>query len=68
MGARIDTDDVIDAQGIADLQRLLADNVQLLPGAQINRGNPRLWLLVKRGAGFPITRGRDLVVNRSSGR
>ena len=37
----------------ADLQELLADNVELLPGAQINPSNPRKWLLVKREAGIP---------------
>lgn len=31
----------------AELQALLADNVQLLPGAQIDRENPRRWLLIK---------------------
>jgi predicted nucleotidyltransferase len=35
----------------AELQELLARNVDLLPGAQINRDSPRRWLLVKREAG-----------------
>jgi hypothetical protein len=35
----------------ADLQKLLADNIDLLPGAQINPANPRRWLLIKREAG-----------------
>jgi hypothetical protein len=35
----------------ADLQRLLADHVHILPGAQINRDRPRRWLLIKREAG-----------------
>ena len=37
----------------AEFQKLLADNPHLLPGAQIDRDNPRRWLLVKRGAGVP---------------
>lgn len=37
----------------ADLQKLLADHVYLLPGAQINRDSPRRWLLIKREAGIP---------------
>jgi hypothetical protein len=41
----------------AQLQELLANNVQLLPGAQINRDNPRRWLLVKREAGVPNHEG-----------
>ena len=41
----------------ADLKGLLVDNVQLLPGAQINRDNPRRWLLVKREAGVPNHEG-----------
>jgi hypothetical protein len=41
----------------ADLQELLADNVELLPGAQINPSNPRKWLLVKREAGIPNHEG-----------
>jgi hypothetical protein len=41
----------------AELQALLADNVQLLPGAQIDRDNPRRWLLIKREAGVPDHEG-----------
>lgn len=41
----------------ADLQKLLADHVHLLPGAQVNRDNPRRWLLVKREAGIPNQEG-----------
>lgn len=37
----------------ADLQKLLADHVHLLPGAQINWDSPRRWLLIKREAGIP---------------
>jgi hypothetical protein len=37
----------------AQLQELLAGNLDLLPGAQIDRDNPRRWLLVKREAGIP---------------
>ncbi len=37
----------------AELQELLAGNIHLLPGAQINRDNPRRWLLIKREAGVP---------------
>lgn len=37
----------------AELQELLAENVQLLPGAQIDRENPRRWQLIKREAGIP---------------
>ena len=37
----------------AELQELLARNVDLLPGAQIDRDKPRRWLLVKREAGIP---------------
>ncbi len=37
----------------ADLQKLLADDVRLLPGAQINRDSPRRWLLIKREARMP---------------
>jgi hypothetical protein len=40
-----------------ELQELLADNVQLLPGALINRDNPRRWLLIKREAGVPNREG-----------
>jgi hypothetical protein len=41
----------------ADLQELLADHVDLLPGAQINRDSPRRWLLIKREAGIPNQEG-----------
>lgn len=41
----------------ADLQALLAANVHLLPGAQINQESPRRWLLVKREAGVPNREG-----------
>jgi hypothetical protein len=41
----------------ADLQKLLADHVDLLPGAQVNRSSPRRWLLVKREAGIPNQEG-----------
>ena len=41
----------------ADLQKLLADHVHLLPGAQINRDSPRRWLLIKREAGIPNQEG-----------
>ncbi len=41
----------------AELQKLLADNIHLLPGAQINRENPRRWLLIKREAGVPNQEG-----------
>lgn len=41
----------------AELQKLLADNPHLLPGAQIDRDNPRRWLLVKREAGVPDREG-----------
>src|SRR5487761_1314360 len=44
-------------QAEAELQELLADNVHLLPGAQINRGNPRRWLPIKRQAGVPNREG-----------
>jgi hypothetical protein len=44
-------------QAEAELQELLADNVHLLPGAQINRGNPRRWLPIKREAGVPNREG-----------
>jgi hypothetical protein len=43
--------------GEAELQKLLADNIHLLPGAQINRDNPRRWLLIKREAGVPNHEG-----------
>lgn len=43
----------------AELQELLADNVHLLPGAQINRDNPRRWLLIKREAGVPNHEGGE---------
>lgn len=41
----------------ADLQALLADNVELLPGVQINPSNPRRWLLIRREAGIPNHEG-----------
>jgi hypothetical protein len=41
----------------AELQKLLADNIHLLPGAQIDPGNPRRWLLIKREAGVPNHEG-----------
>ena len=41
----------------AELQKLLADHVHLLPGAQMNRDNPRRWLLIKREAGVPDHEG-----------
>src|SRR5215472_13354620 len=41
----------------AELQELLADHVDLLPGGQINRDSPRRWLLVKREAGIPNQEG-----------
>ncbi len=51
----------------AELQKLLAENVHLLPGAQINRDSPRRWLLRKREAGVPNREGGGgLVVRRPS--
>ena len=44
-------------QAEAELQELLAGNVHLLAGAQINRGNPRRWLLIKREADVPNREG-----------
>ena len=41
----------------AELQELLARNVHLLPGAQINQDSPRRWLLIKREAGVPNHEG-----------
>jgi hypothetical protein len=41
----------------AELQKLLAENIQLLPGVQINQDNPRRWLLIKREAGIPDHEG-----------
>lgn len=41
----------------ADLQELLARNVHLLPGAQIDRDSPRRWQLIKREAGIPSQEG-----------
>ena len=53
----------------ADLQKLLARYVDLLPGAQINRDSPRRWLLIKREAGIPSQeRRRGLVVGGPPGR
>lgn len=40
-----------------DLQRLLADHPNLLPGAQIDPASPRRWLLIKREAGVPKEQG-----------
>jgi hypothetical protein len=44
-------------QAEADLQELLADHIDLLPGTQINQDNPRRWLLIKREAGVPNREG-----------
>ena len=44
-------------QAEADLQELLADNIDLLPGTQINHDSPRRWLLIKREAGVPNREG-----------
>jgi hypothetical protein len=41
----------------AELQELLAARPDLLPGAQIDRDNPRRWLLVRREAGVPDHEG-----------
>ena len=41
----------------AEPQKLLADNIDLLPGAQINPDSPRRWLLIKREAGVPDHEG-----------
>jgi len=41
----------------AELQELLARNLDLLAGAQIDRDKPRRWLLVKREAGIPDRAG-----------
>lgn len=41
----------------AELQLLLAENIHLLPGSQINQANPRRWLLIKREAGVPNHEG-----------
>jgi len=52
----------------AELQKLLADNIHLLPGEQISPGNPRRWLLIKREAGVPNHEGGGrVVVHRSLG-
>jgi hypothetical protein len=40
-----------------ELQKLLADHVHLLPGAQIDQETPRRWLLIKREAGVPNREG-----------
>jgi hypothetical protein len=37
----------------AVLQKILADNLHLLPGAQINPDEPRRWALIQREAGVP---------------
>jgi hypothetical protein len=57
-----DDDSVIEAPSTAynaeaELQELLAGNLDLLPGTQINRANPRRWLLIKREAGVPDHEG-----------
>jgi hypothetical protein len=36
-----------------DLQKILAENLHLLPGAQITPESPRRWELIKREAGVP---------------
>jgi len=41
----------------AELQKLLADNIHLLPGAQIDQDCPRRWLLIRREAGVPDREG-----------
>ena len=41
----------------AELQKLLADNIHLLPGAQIDQDRPRRWLLIRREAGVPDREG-----------
>ncbi len=41
----------------SELQELLADHVELIPGAQIDRSNPRRWQLIKREAGVPNEEG-----------
>jgi hypothetical protein len=41
----------------AELQKLLADHIDLLPGSQINQDSPRRWLLIKREAGVPDHEG-----------
>jgi hypothetical protein len=41
----------------AELQKLLAEHIHLLPGAQMNQGDPRRWLLIKREAGVPDREG-----------
>lgn len=41
----------------AELQELLAGNLNLLPSAQISPGDPRRWLLVRREAGVPNREG-----------
>lgn len=40
-----------------ELQELLAEHVQLIPGAQIDRADPPRWQLVKREAGVPLEEG-----------
>jgi hypothetical protein len=44
-------------QAEAELQELLARHVDLIPGAQINRDDPRRWLLIRREAGVPNREG-----------
>ena len=41
----------------AELQELLAGHVDLLPGALMDRDNPRRWQLVRREAGIPNQEG-----------
>jgi hypothetical protein len=41
----------------AELQKLLADNIELLPGAQIDPDSPRRWQLIAREAGVPDHEG-----------
>jgi hypothetical protein len=41
----------------AEIQELLAANIHLLPGSQIDPEDPRRWLLVKREAGVPDRAG-----------
>ncbi|MBV9100104.1 MAG: hypothetical protein JOZ46_01350 [Candidatus Dormibacteraeota bacterium] len=40
-----------------ELQALLADHIDLLPGAQIDPSEPRRWQLIKREAGIPAEEG-----------
>jgi hypothetical protein len=52
----------------AELQELLAGNLDSIAGAQIDRDHPRRGLLVKREAGVPDHASGGLVVDRPSGR